>query len=487
MRQLKNSLIYTLGGFGSKAISLLMLPLFTRFLTPEDYGLLTVVTTVSMLIAGLASLQLRAGYARNLFDFKAPLYRQQLLETALSSLVVLNVTVVALCCLCQPVFGWFYPEIKFYPYFFITLLALPVSAVLDVMQVHYRMTEQPGKFVLLSWAQIISGIFFSVLFVVVIKWHALGMCYAGLAAGIVSFVIAVWSFPHRLRWYFENSQFRGMFRYGLQVIPYTMITIVITNVDRFLINRYATLAELGLFGVALRLASAFRVFGDSAEMTFTPYFFRLASQHRREDIACDLGCKATWVMAVFIFLGTCVMLVSSEVVLLILPSKYQGVGGLLPWLVLAAVFNVIDSLGAIGAQFVKKMIAYTPICLAAGVLNLALDLLLLPRLGARGAAMAAAAGALLMMLLRIAYSQRVYAVGYQWGRLLLCVGASCLVLAIGSVCSFMLPVWSALVSKLMLMAVLGVAISSFMSWWHHWQTLRHAMVGMIQRIASPIV
>ena len=106
-------MIYTLGNFLPKVVSFLLLPLITRYLTPEDYGVATAIGAIIMFLSMVSGLQMNAGFSRCYFDYHDEKQQGELLGTALLSNLLFNGAFIAACLIMRPWLQKLYPEIPF--------------------------------------------------------------------------------------------------------------------------------------------------------------------------------------------------------------------------------------------------------------------------------------------------------------------------------------------------------------------------------------
>lgn len=426
MSLLRNSFIYTLGGFLPKVVSFLLLPVITRYLAPEDYGIVTALLAVTAFVGIFASLQLPgSGMFRCYFDYAHEGDRRRFVGTIVGAVLVVNLLVMGLCFTARPLLQMLYPSIPFYPYYAIALLAVPLSSLVDVFQILFRLKEKPLPFVFISSLAFLLNIGFLLWFVVGLHGGAEGMLWAGLAGQAATIPVALWIARHEFCWSWSTPMFRNALSYSLQSIPYMLSGILMSNVDRYLVNRLSSTYELGLYGSAWRLASVFSLLIGAVAMSYDPFFMRTACDPDQKAARTILGTTGTRIILGFCFLGFVGILFSEAVVQLMMAPQYYAIAMVLPFMIVSMVVGVGDYVGSMGAKFAKKQIWFTPVYLAATLLNALLDWLLVPHWGAVGAAIAGMLCACATMLLRFACSQSFWPVPLDF-RSIFTTGSLCL-------------------------------------------------------------
>lgn len=415
---LKNSIIYTFGNILPKAISFLMLPVITRFVTRDDYGIITSITAIASILGVIAALQIGSALRRCYFDYKSDQDRKLFVGTTLISVSTLNLVVVFLCFLGQNILQSVFPEVPFFPFYAIGLITVPLVSVFSVFQTVYQVEQKPIPFVIMSLLSFTLNMVFLIVFVVVNKMGARGMLLAALIANGLSLPIA-FSMGRRLfvlNWSF--SMFKNALSFGIKCIPFVLTGYIITYMDRVLVSRYASNEELGLYGVAFKLAGILALVNSAIIMSFEPFFFKVASTEEEKNAKNLLGLLCTKIIIVFLFFVLGMLLFYENIVDIMLDVKFSKVSEILPFLILANLFNFWDGVGSLGTKFAKKHIWFTPIYIVAGLTNLGLNILWIPKYGAVGAAMATMVSTGIVMLSRTLSSQYFWHVSMKYHRIL---------------------------------------------------------------------
>jgi O-antigen/teichoic acid export membrane protein len=459
---LKNSLIYTAGNVLPKVVSFLLLPLITRFLTPQDYGVVTAIGAIIMFLQMTSGLQMNAGFARCYFDYHDEQKQGELLGTALLSNLLLNGAFITACLILRPALQSLYPEIPFIPFYIIGILTVPLVMVADLVQLLFRMQERPIPFVCISIFRFLTNIGFLSLLVFWKKMGALGLLLSSLLAAAISIPFILWLARRYVRLIWRRGMFRDMLHFGLQTVPYMISAAFMTNADRYLVNRLATTEQLGLYGIAWKFAMVFGVLTGAVMMSYDPHFFKTASREPPDQAKAHLGGVSTQIVVFFTMLGTSAALFGREIIQLMTAPDYFAAASILPWLILASVFGLWDGVGSEGAKFMKKMLLFTPIYLGGGLLNIGLDVWLVPKWGAAGAAVATMVCSFFIMALRFACSQKFYPVNIDYRR----IGWVSLGCAGMLVAGHYIPgtFWTALVVKAVMFSVFGSLVVRWMNW-----------------------
>ncbi|MBN1269164.1 MAG: oligosaccharide flippase family protein [Kiritimatiellae bacterium] len=422
-RILKNSAIYAIGQFLPMAVSFLLLPVVTRYLSKDEFGIVTSIVALASILAVVATLQVDNAVRRCYFDYKTGDERKRFIGTILLSVVGLNALTVVVCLLGRRLLDLVFPGVPFFPYYLIGIFQVAVISTFNVFQILYQTMEKPVPFVCMSLLTFFLNLGFLLTFVVALDMKALGMLLAPLCAYLLALPVAI---VVARRWFvlaWDRAMFRNASAYGIRVMPYMLSSTLLANTDRVLLAHLSSNAQLGLYGVAFKLANIVYMATQALLTSYQPYFFRIAASEERAKVEGLLGALSTQVMLLLLVVLVAVILLMDEIVAIMLDARFSDAARVAPWLASAVLFHSFSAIMGLGANFAKKHLWFAWIVLAGGVLNVGLDLLVIPRYGAVGAAVATAAAALVMMFLRLACSQHYWPVRFAY-RPLLEVGAA---------------------------------------------------------------
>jgi O-antigen/teichoic acid export membrane protein len=204
-----------------------------------------------------------------------------------------------------------------------------------------------------------------------------------------------------------------LMRFGLPTMPAELSLYSLNFIDRVILVRYAGLAEAGLYSLAVKFAQAVNVLVRGFQLAWPP----LAYSIRDDDEARSAyAVIVTWFVACCTFVVTGMWLLSRWIVRLADPAyfgAFKAIGLISTAVTLYALYMVLVVIlgrtGRTGFNF--------PATAAATGANIGLNLALVPPLGIVGAGLALLASYVVVLALMYAFTQRLFAVPYEWGRL----------------------------------------------------------------------
>src|SRR6476646_1022348 len=410
---------YTAASILSKVIAVALLPLYTRYLTQEDYGaaevLFAAVVSASIIVRlGLIEAILRFYYLREEDPGRvvSSTFAGLFWLSTLGALLALPfATPLSELLLPDPEkLGGSAPELVR-----IAIGSLWVLTMWEFMLTLFRLEERARAYFLTTILNVLAAIGLTVVLGVGLDEGARGLLIGSYASGAAFVLVLIALQWRRLSLRFDRALLRRLFRFGLPTMPAEVSLYALNFADRLIIARSLGLAEAGLYSLGVKFAQAVNVLVRGFQLAWPP----LAYSIRDDDEA-----RRTYATVVTLFAAGCAFVVTGMwlfsrwiVRALAAPEffdSYEAIGLIATGVTLYALYMVLlVILGRTGRTEFNF-----PATAAALVANVGLNLLLVPSLGIVGAALALVASYLVVLGLMYAFTQRLFPVPYEWGRLL---------------------------------------------------------------------
>lgn len=411
---------YTAASILSKVIAVALLPLYTRYLTPEDYGaaevLFAAVVTASIVVRfGLIEAILRFYYQED--EDQAAVVKSSFAGlfwlSTLGALVLLPFATPLAEALLNPKNAAEARQLAELTR--IAIGGLWVLTMWEFMLTLFRLEERARAYFVTTLLNVLAAIGLTVVLVVGFEDGARGLLIGSYGAG-AAFVLGliVWQW-RRLSLRFDRGMLRRLFRFGLPTMPAEVSLYLLNFVDRLIIVRSLGLAEAGLYSLAVKFAQAVNVLVRGFQLAWPP----LAYSIRDDDEA-----RSAYAKVVTLFTAGCAFVVvgmwlfSRWIVRALADPKffdaYKPIGLISAAVTLYALYLVlVVILGRTGRTEFNF-----PAAIGALVANVALNLVLVPAMGITGAGLALVLSYLVVLGLMYVFTQRLFPVPYEWGRLL---------------------------------------------------------------------
>jgi O-antigen/teichoic acid export membrane protein len=424
----KHSVIYGLGGLIQRIVAVLLLPLYTRYLSPADYGAIEALVALSAVVFALLRAGIQSSFFRFYFQAEDERGRQTVVRTSFwFTLGAATIALVVGLALAEPISNVIFGTDHYANLVRAAFVGLWASMNYDQVMALFRVEERSVSYSIASLANVALTVGVTVLLVVVLEKGPVGVI-----VGNFSGTLAVWAAllvyrRTQLGLEFDTDVFRRMTAWGMPFVPSVIALNLIDFSDRFFLVRIRDAEELGLYAIGMRVSAAL-LFVLAAFRTAWPAF---AYSLPEDEAKRTYGYVLTYVTFFSSWAAIALGLGSPWLVrLLTTPDFYDG-QRVVPVLVFAfVVFGmyivVVTSIGRAGRRGSNWMITG-----AAALFNVALNLILIPPFGMMGAAISMV-GSYSAMFVGITWkAQRVFPVIYQWRRVASAIGTAVVLVVAG--------------------------------------------------------
>ncbi len=417
---------YTAASILSKLIAVALLPLYTRYLTPADYGaaevMFAAIVSASIVVRfGLIEAVLRFYYKDDEDPDRvvASCFAGLFWLATVGALIALPfATPISEALLDRPA-----PDLAR-----IAIGGLWVLTMHEYLLTLFRLEERARAFFLTTILNVLAAIALTVVLVVGAGEGARGLLLGSYASGAAFVLGLIVLQRRRLSLFFDPALLRRLLRFGLPTMPAEVSLYLLNFVDRIIIVRTVGLAEAGLYSLAIKFAQAVNVLVRGFQLAWPPLAY---------SIRDDGEARRAYATVVTLFVAGCTFVVTGMwlfsrwiVRALAAPEffdSYEAVGLISTAVTLYALYMVlVVILGRTGRTEFNL-----PATVAALLANVALNLILVPPLGIVGAGLALVASYLVVLVLMYGFTQRLFAVPYQWGRLARVVLVAAVLVAAG--------------------------------------------------------
>ena len=410
-------MIYGAGSIVLKLINFILIPVYTRFITPNEYGLLAITSSVLAVFMILYSLEMRG--AINFFYTRSD--RPEIRNRNISSIWLAMISFALLMAVLFDTFGEkasaiLFISVPYSPYIRIVIWTAFFTVFSQVPQVLYQVKESPIPYVILLVANALLNIGLSVYFIVVMRLGALGYL---LGAFISSFVMSVPYLIITLRMIrpsFGWRQLVPILAYSMPLVLHSLSAWLLEYSDRLIMEKFIPLSQIGIYSLGFQFGAIVNLFSTAVNTAWVPLIFRLDSQdpeHSKARISRLVTYLITSVAFIFIILIIFVREINS----LATPPEYKYAYQIAYWVALGQLFHGLYYI-PVNFLFLRGKTKFVPlITIGSAVIDVFLNIALLPHFGVIAAAWAGCFSKMIMLTLALLISHRVYPFKYEVNRL----------------------------------------------------------------------
>jgi O-antigen/teichoic acid export membrane protein len=420
LREMKSlgagSFTYLVPTFLTRGLTFVLTPVYTRYMSPADYGIVGLAATLPTILALLLGWSVHSSTYRLHHTLPDDAARVRLNGTVLAFLLTVPVAITVLLEVLGS-FGVLHPfqSLPYTPYLRLVvwtgLFAMYQGLAINLLMVR----EQHRRAALLNAVSVVLVAGLTVLFVVVLRRGAFGQLLATFLAGAF---IAAWSIW--IAWRFGKPTYdRALLKealvFAIPLVPHHLSSWMLALSDRAILERYVTTAELGRYTLGYTFGATVAMFVGATSQAFFPIVSRKLAEKDPNNEVPYLG-SVVIVTTGFAALGAAAVFPSF--IRLVTPASYHGSTPIVPWVALGYFFQALLGVWAQGTFFAKRTGAVAAVTLAGAVTNIGLNLVLVPRYGIYAAAVTTAVGYGVMAVLHALVARKSHPIAWEHGRLL---------------------------------------------------------------------
>jgi O-antigen/teichoic acid export membrane protein len=430
----RQTLAYGLSGLLVPLVGMITLPVFARVFTRSEYGLLELGTTTLTVAVAITDAGLTAAALRSFYDYtgeQEPERRSVMHTGFLATSAVALAVALLLIGLRGELSRWLFDEPGQE-----TLLILIAGSVLALNTWRYvgevmRVSFQAFSYLAMSAIAATVTTALGVTGVLALDWRVDGVFVGALAGNAIAAAYGVIAVRRWLAGRFSRPELRSMLAYGLPLVPAALSAWALALVDRIILSRLGSLAEVGEYAVANRLAQLLVIGMTAFLFALSPFLLSTYSEDPEQEKAAR-GRTLTYLTFILALVGLTLTLFAKEIFEVVAPKfddAYLTVGPLALGTALYGIATVLTT----GLAIVRKTVHLAGLAVGAAVLNIALNFALIPPFGIVGAGLATAAGYGALAFSYYWLAQRLYPTPYEPRKVLTMLAAASLLGLLGLV------------------------------------------------------
>lgn len=447
-RVIKNTAAYMLVGLAPYIVNFFMLPVYSRFMTPADYGIVSLVNAFTSFLAPFIGLKLATSLGRYFFEYDEKGVRE-FFSTILYAIVATDIALLVLMQfygdgIARLVFRK--ADIAYYPYVFLGVITVICSGLTSHCTLLLRVREKGYTILAISLACILVSMGLGLYLVVYRGMGARGMLLGAAVSSAINAGVLLTVVKSYIRPVFRFHMVRKGLAFGVPLIPHALGRVLFTLSDRLVLGFFVPVASIGLYSIADRISGLLGVGVRSFDSANQPTFMRTSTRSKTEAVAKYQTIITKWAAATA-STYLLIALFSEEIVTLLTPPRYHSASRFVPILLGAHIFHGLGNFAATAIVFEKKTKVIPLITFLPGVFNVVANLLLIPRFGILAAAWTTVVSVAITFALSLFFSRWYYPIKYEWTKLLRIFGLMVIVFLIVSLFKGSNP-WTDVVIKL---------------------------------------
>jgi O-antigen/teichoic acid export membrane protein len=422
----KQSFIWGLGGVLAKAASFLMLPLYTHYLAPSDYGVWELLDLSMSLLGMLLNMGLTASILKHYAAAETQEDRRRIIGTSLvfallTGSVVLAVGSALIPAATRALFGKGFSSI----YLFVSLAQSVMAYVANVPYTLMRARNQAQRLVAYDTGVLVFILILNIYLVVFLKLGLLGVLLSPVLVGTVKTIVLFVNTRHGFGMSIDPKRLRQLLAFGAPLVLSNLTMFVLNFSDRFFLREFRSLETVGIYAVGYKFGFMLNFLViQSFNMMWQVRMYVIYKQADHRRIFQHIFVLYSLVL---IGSGLGLALFGPATIPVLVDQRYIGAATVIPVVTLAYIFLGIGYFLQVGMFLASQTMLVGMVSAMASLVNLVLNYVLIRSFGMTGAAWATLLGFLTLAIGSYFFSERVCPLRLGVGRvikaLLLAVGA----------------------------------------------------------------
>ncbi|MEY4110094.1 MAG: hypothetical protein RLZZ46_448 [Bacteroidota bacterium] len=422
----RDTILYGLGKGLKKFIGLLLLPFYTRALSPAEFGILDTLGAMMFFVTVFFTMGLDSSSSYFYFKTQEEKERGEILFTAFCLRLLAIIPSLVLSFFSSDISMWLFNSEEYSVSVLITLLLIPANMIMSEQELIYRFNRKAWSYNIITISKSLCNIVGGLLLVVHYKMSVSGAQLASLLSTMLVITASFYSFTRfRYIYHFSIAQAKQLIRFGFPLIWASLGVWVYSVSDRFFLMHYNTFDDIGFYSIGSTFSQPLGLLNMAIQMSFGVLFYEV--YHKEESAAKE---QSKFMMRNILYIYVSVALLAAvllsvfsyEIIGLVATDKFIKGIVVIPVLTLSLVFAQSIEIVPAGISLAEKTWHFTWIIIVAAAVNAGLNFVFIPSMGYMGAAITTLLANITYFVLVDFVSKRYFDCGFSRWRIFVLAG-----------------------------------------------------------------
>lgn len=410
---IKHSSIYSLGNLSAKLVGFILLPIYFHYLSIEEYGILALLEVTGQILLETLIISIPTAMMRWYSFAKDENEGKSIIFTSLIFIIAIAILSSLLLIPLSSFFARLILSDTYYSQHFSVLFAYVSFSIVNRLILNIiRVKQKSGFYVFISFARFLTILLLNIYFVAYLELGILGILYGLLIGQVVIIILSIKLVWKSIVFKFNYPALKEMLKYGFPLIFSTLSGMILTLGDRYLLKFFLGEAAVGIYSAGYKIASLVNIFiNQPFQMGFLPIAFEQANKDNPQRFFSKILTYKTLLLSVVVIV---ISFFGGEVIFLITSNAdYFKAIPLIPIIAFIFVVKGIQYVISLSFHIVNKTYYNALIVVSGSIINILLNILLLPLIGIIGSPISMIISFSLMIIATYYFSQREYFVPYE--------------------------------------------------------------------------
>lgn len=407
----KNNLTYTVGNILTRGIAFLLLPIFTRYLSPEEFGVIDLFMVLAAIINITITLEISQGIARYFQESKNVKEKREYTSSAFWFTILVYLLFFIISFIFRDKFTLLLLEDDGKKtIFLLAVFSIVTNGIFYFTQNQLKWQIQPRDSVIASFFNILILVFVT-LYLLIFHGLNLESIFIGQIIGnIFGSIISILYARKSYGFIFSIIKFKKMISYSSPLVLSSIGIFIAIYIDRIAIKDLLGFEKLGIYGVAYRFAAIAGLLIIGFQQSLTPLIFK---NYKKKKTPKDISEIFNIFIIFALIIVAASILFANELVIFFTTKAFYNSADLITLLIIIIFFSNMY-IFAPGISIAKKTKLIPIISISVAILNFILNYTLIPIFGLKGAAYASLLSVLIGFAIYMYISNYFYPIPYKY-------------------------------------------------------------------------
>ena len=278
---LKNTIIYSLGRILPQAVNFILLPIYSEYLSPTQYGIIESMVVFSTILTVIFSFATERSMFRIYYDYKKEDDKKKFIGNTTILITISATFFLGLIFALHRPISKIYSDIPFDPYFVYAIFIAYATTFAYIPQTLFQVKEKAFAFFITSITAFLLEILLTIYFLIITEEEAIGLLKAKLIANVLMSPLYLYIIKRESSFQLDKTIIKNIFLFSLPMMPILLTSWIMNMSNRVFIENYFTLREVGIFSMASKLSSVTTILLGALFTAYNPMFYRLANDENQ--------------------------------------------------------------------------------------------------------------------------------------------------------------------------------------------------------------
>ena len=396
-------------------INVLLVPVYTRVLTPDEFGVLALLLLLEAFLRPFTQWGLDEAFLRFYYDCDSENTRRTLTGSTILFLFVTNTVLLLVLVAGSDTISALLLGSHIYGTAVAILAVNSAIAAFFFLPFNFlRIQNRPKQFATWTLARALGTVVARLVLVVGLRLGIIGIMLADLFVSTLLLLALSRVLKPLLAWQFSWKLIRDMLAYGLPRVPYAVLHQIMAMSDRFFLRVFLPLRDVGLYQLGSSVANVLKFYPVAFQRAWTPFSYEAM---KRADAPQLFSRLATIAFSVLVFSTLGLAVFAEPLVRVLTPPTFHDAANIVPLLAFGVTIQAITIFAITSLNIAKQSRSLPGITLISAVITVLGHLILIPKLGMLGAGLSVVIGQCVLASTFLVVAQKHYRIPYEISRL----------------------------------------------------------------------